>query len=44
MKENTDIYVLDTSALLTLIEAEAGTDVVEKLYLGSQRYIAKQPT
>jgi predicted nucleic acid-binding protein len=31
MKENIDIYVLDTSTLLTFIEVEAGADVVEEL-------------
>ena len=31
MSETTDIYVLDTSAWLTLIEDEAGADSVEEL-------------
>ena len=31
MKETVHIYVLDTSALLAFIEAEAGADVVEAL-------------
>ena len=36
MSEAVDVYVLDTSAWLTLIEDEAGADLVEEI-LGKAR-------
>ena len=37
MKENKDIFVLDTSALLTFIEDENGSEYIENLLLGAER-------
>lgn len=37
MKENKDIFVFDTSALLTFIEDENGSEYIENLLLGAER-------
>jgi len=37
LKENKDIFVLDTSALLTFIEDENGSEYIENLLLGAER-------